>query len=441
MVGLTGSSAVTGGQMANTDASIMAAGLLLFTAGLSAPAEAEHRAPAVDSNRLELAVASGKHDRTHAPVRVLLALPASRAKARSVELRGYHGGTVTAQLTAPGLLAESSRPSGGRVLRELHFVLPGLKAGETLRLRGTISSSATAKGETFRWHDTPGEHAELRFGSRPVLRYMYKALDARNRVATYKVFHHLYDPSGRRLVTKGPGGRYTHHRGLFYGFNKTTYGGGKKVDIWHCKGDVHQAHVRFLSTEEGPVLGRHRVEINWHGLGKEVFAREERELAVFNVPGGILVEFASRLRSAGGRVRLDGDPQHAGFQFRADNEVASKTSKQTYYVRPDGVGRPGGTRNWPGRRDHVNLPWNAMSFVLGGERYTAAYLDSPANPKEARFSERDYGRFGSYFEYNLEEGKTLDVNYRIWLQAGEMTVRDVAAKGADFTEPAAVTVR
>ena len=33
----------------------------------------------------------------------------------------------------------------------------------------------------------------------------------------------------------------------------------------------------------------------------------------------------------------------------------------------------------------VDLPWNVMSFVVGGKRYTAAYLDRPENPKEARY--------------------------------------------------------
>jgi len=47
----------------------------------------------------------------------------------------------------------------------------------------------------------------------------------------------------------------------------------------------------------------------------------------------------------------------------------------------------------------------------------------PRNPKEARFSERDYGRFGSYFEYDLDEGKPLTVNYRLWLQERLMKPR------------------
>jgi hypothetical protein len=139
-------------------------------------------------------------------------------------------------------------------------------------------------------------------------------------------------------------------------------------------------------------------------------------------------------------VRLDGDPQHAGFQFRAAQEVAEGDQKLTFYIRPDGKGRPGQTRNWPGNKNFVNLPFNAMSFVIDGQRYTAVYIDKPTNPKEARFSERSYGRFGSYFEYDLEEGKDLYVNYRIWLQQGELTGERAAALSADFVEPVEVRV-
>ena len=127
--------------------------------------------------------------------------------------------------------------------------------------------------------------------------------------------------------------------------------------------------------------------------------------------------------------------------FLRKKTVAAKTKNETYFIRPDGVGKPGETRNWPQNKAHVNLPWNAMSFVLGGQRYTTVYLDRPANPKEARFSEREYGRFGSYFEYDLNASNRLDVDYRIWLQEGEMTVPAVAALSADFVEPVGVSVK
>jgi hypothetical protein len=263
---------------------------------------------------------------------------------------------------------------------------------------------------------------------------------------TYKVFHHLFDPSGKRLVTNGgPTGLYPHHRGLMYAFNKITYENGKKkADTWHCTNDAYQSHEGFLRIEGGPILGRHRVAVGWHGPKKEMFAKEERELTVYKVPGGTLVEFASRLKTLVGPVRLDGDPQHSGFQFRADKEVADKqVAKQTYYLRPDGKGGLGETRNWDPktRQGPVDLPWDAMSFVLGGKRYTVEYVSGPKNPHPERYSERDYGRFGCYFEYDLTPERPLVVNYRVWLQDGEMNTEQAEVIRRAFVAPPQVTVK
>jgi hypothetical protein len=296
----------------------------------------------------------------------------------------------------------------------------------------------------FTWSDTPGKQAELRLGDRPVLRYMYEKLDtssAARRDETIKPYHHVFDPEGDAIITKGPGGLYTHHRGLFFGFNKVTYDGNKPADVWHCRNGESQQHVEFLGEEAGPVLGRHRVKIEWRGRKDDVFAIEEREMTAYNTPGGTLIEFASRVTTTGGDVKLDGDPQHAGFHFRASNEVADKTKGETYYLRPDGRDKPGATRNWPDRKDHVNLAWDAMSFVVGGQRFTALYLDKPTNPKEARFSERDYGRFGSYFQYTVTKEKPLEVSYRVWVQRGELTGEEAAARDKNFVQPVSVTVR
>src|SRR5262249_41909440 len=136
---------------------------------------------------------------------------------------------------------------------------------------------------------------------------------------------------------------YPHHRGLMYAFMRNAYGNGTVADTWHAKpGDTHQEHADFLGLEAGPLLGRHRVAVDWHGTDNAVFATEEREVTVYGPgpavkgSGKMLVEFASRLKTTGAPVKLGGDPQHAGFQFRASNDVAEKTAKQTYYLRPDG---------------------------------------------------------------------------------------------------------
>ena len=389
----------------------------------------------------DITISAGSHDRTNIPVRVQL--PPDKLKndaTGTVNLTGPDGKSIPAQWTKPGIFGNA----GG----ELHFILAHLKAGESIRLTAQLSENSPPVRGSFAWDNHPPKYTALRFGQRLITTYHYERLDEstpESRVRTYKVFHHLYSPNGERIVTNGlnedPKVHSPHHRGIFYGFNRITYGNGKSADTWHCVNGAFQQHERFLSSDAGPVLGRHRVLISWHGKDR-AFAEEERELTFFNVPGGTLVQFDSRLKSSGGKVRFDGDPQHAGFQFRAHNDVDKFTTNETIYIRTDGVGKPGDTRNWDPqtREGPVNLPWNAMSFVLNGKRYTVAYLDHPKNPKEARFSERNFGRFGSYFEYDLEEGKTLDVHYRLWLQEGLMGPEEVAALSSDFVEPVTVTV-
>jgi len=379
-------------------------------------------APAADQS-LELSVKAGEHDRTNTPVRVLVEVP---DEAKSVTLTGDDGTRLPAQLTAPGLINDSAQGK-----RELHFILPKLAAGESLKLSATFSDDAPT-GPAFSWQDKPEEYAELSCAGRPVVRYMCKPPDPKNVEETCKVFHHVYDPAGTRFVTKGPGGKYTHHRGLFFGYCNITYEGGRAGN-WGC-GTSWLAHAGLLAQEAGPVLGRHQVAVDWHG-GKTVFAKERRELCAFIVPGGTLIEWTTRLATTGGKVTVDGNAPHAGFQFRADQEVAETTGGQTYFIHPDGQTNPG-----QARASAFDLAWDAMSFVLGENRYTVVYLDRPDNPKPAEYNERTYGRFGSYFKYEIEEGKDLVARYRIWLQDGELTAEKAVALSNDFVDPPETSV-
>jgi Methane oxygenase PmoA len=404
---------------------------------------------------------------------VPLNLPPEIAKLTNVTVVQYHqtpvqgkaigggGGFATVepgQLTVPGLLTNSLPGKEGMLRRDLHFIGP---AGEDYRVKVYAEDFKikAKKSNDFAWQDKPGEYADLTCNGKGVLRYVYKAYDnstAANRDKTYKVFHHLYDSTGKRFLTNGgdtndpmpknpKDSLYPHHRGLMYAFNIITYGGNKPCDTWHAKpGDTHQSHDGFLDTEAGSVLGRHRVAVNWHGPKNDVFAKEEREITVYKIGNGTLVEFASRLKTVAGPIKLAGDPLHAGFQFRAHNDVhEQKMDKQTYYLRPDGKGALGDTRNWEpkSKQGPINLLWDAGSFVIDGKRFSVAYLNNPKNPGESRWSERDYGRFGCYFEYDLTEDRPLVVNYRVWLQDGEMTGEQVQALSKAFVEPPRVAVK
>ena len=350
---------------------------------------------------------------------------------------GPDGTKIPAQITKPKLLSASS-DAHSKHNAEYNFVLPEIK-DESITLKPDFDGAKETA--TFQWSEPNDKFHELSLGDRPVLRYMHEQLDTSTpeRIGeTYKVYHHVYNPAGTRYVTKGPGGKFPHHRGLFYGFNKISYG-DVTADIWHCRKGENQDHVDFTNVEGGSVLGRHRLAIDWNGKDGKAFAKEMRELTVYNLPGGNLIEFASILKTDLPKVMLAGDPQHAGFQFRASQYVPDNTADKTFYLRPDGKGEPGKFRNWPGNKDHVNLRWNTLNFVIDDQHYACCYLDRPNNPKEARFSERDYGRFGSYFEYELTPDSPLRLNYRIWLQEGEMTVEQASALHLNFTHPPEVT--
>ena len=368
---------------------------------------------------------TSKIDGTDVPVSVPIEIDDDYV---SAAIKTPSGETILGQLTGPSLLAEAES-------REIHFVVPRVAAGETLTLDATLSTDAF-DGSSFAWDVDPGKTATLSHSGRNVLKYMFERVDDSSderRNETYKVYHHVFDPTGKFLVTKGPGGKFPHHRGLFFGFNRISYGDNQKADVWHCRKGESQVHTKFLATESGPVLGRHQVAIDWNGQDGKTFANEKRQMTAYHVEGGTLIEFASIVTPTKGPVRLDGDPQHAGFQFRGSQHIADVSNSKTYYLRPDGRGKPGEYRNWKNEGDsHANLPWNAQSFVIDDQRFTCCYLDRPGNPKESRFSERDYGRFGSYFEYDLTADNPLQLNYRIWLQAGEMTVDTVSAVSEAF---------
>lgn len=412
---------------------LIAIALLLLPGNLAFAADA----------KLNVSIEAGNFDRVNTPVTVCLSVPKSCADIKTVMLSDPSGAKIIGQLTKPNLLTPAYDAGSGKVIRQLDLILPKLAKGKTLKLSGDLLAEQPSVADSLAWKHEKGKYAELSAGDRPVMRYMCRPLDKSSteaRFATSKVFHHLYDPAGKNFVTNGPSGLFPHHRGLFFGYTKCSFEGHPKENLWWCHDGEFQSHDGTAAEESGPVLGRHQVNLGWHGKDGNVFAKENREMTVYNLPGGTLVEFATKLKSTVGKVKLDGDSQHAGFQFRAHNDVAAKTKDKTYYLRPDGKDKPGSFRN-PDRNNRKaspkskDLPWNAVSFVIDGKRYTVVYIDSPQNPKPSWHSERDYARFGCFFPFEIDKDKDLTATYRVWLQEGEMTVEQAAALAADMANP------
>jgi hypothetical protein len=298
--------------------------------------------------------------------------------------------------------------------------------------------------KVFSWKDKDGEYLDLLFDGRKVTRYMYAhdTSNAQRTFETYKPFHHVYDASGNRL-TNGPDGvdpyikneiRYPHHRGIYIGWNRLTFE-GQRYDLWHMP-KAHQLHQKFLEQIAGPVLARSTTLIHWNDDKSEPMIVERRQTTVFRQsdPTVLLLDFHTELKAVRGDIFLNGDPEHAGFQYRPHDAVAKggKEVKAAYLFHKDDIDP---------KKDR-NLPWVAMSYGLNSGRYSVQHMNHPDNPKPTTYSAyRDYGRFGAFFTKELGDGQTLTLDYRIWVGKGEMPARkDLANRHSVFVEAPSVRV-
>ena len=72
---------------------------------------------------------------------------------------------------------------------------------------------------------------------------------------------------------------YTHHRGLYVGWNRTK-AGGKSFDFWHCSRGAHLRHVKFIEKKADASHGTMTALIHWNDAeGKPVIA-ETRTITV-----------------------------------------------------------------------------------------------------------------------------------------------------------------
>jgi hypothetical protein len=262
-------------------------------------------------------------------------------------------------------------------------------------------------------------------------RYMYAHDQStpEKRAETYKPYLHIFNAAGTGPITKGPGGQFTHHRGIFIGWNKISFQ-GKSYDRWHMTGG-EQAHQKFLAQEAQAKQATVTSSVHWQDEKGQPILDEERTLTFREAPAGAyaLIDFTSKLSAPNGDVVLDGDPEHAGIHFRPANEV---DAGQTVYVFPTEGAQP--TKD----KDYA---WVGQTFSLNGTRTSVVHISAPTNPKETRWSAyRDYGRFGAFPKATIKQGESATFKYRFLIAEGEMlSAEAIQACANEFTgETAAV---
>jgi len=395
--------------------------------------------------QIPLKVSGLEVDCANVPVYVTIDLPK--------ELVGTPIEHIAVELSQPGLKG-ASHP--GQLLPvntskvQLWWILPQAKAGETsnwtAKLYDSRRLSRITRPKAFSWRDEPGQYLDLLFDGRKVTRYMYAHDDSTPQRAfeTYKPFHHVFDEQGQDLLTNGPDAEhpyfkdsvlYPHHRGLFIGWSRLEFA-GSTYNFWGMGGGVVQRHEKFLEQVAGPVLAGSKTLIHWNDKNGEPVIAEVRETTVFrqSSPTILLLDFHTELKAVGGDVYLDGDPEHAGFQYRAHDAVAKgdKEVKANYVFHQDGIDP----------RQDKDLPWVAMSYGLNDHRYSVQHMNHPDNPKPTVYSAyRDYGRFGAFFKHTISSVETLTLRYRVAVAQREMPEREeLVSVYSAFVEPPNVKV-
>src|ERR1700722_15892823 len=129
----------------------------------------------------------GKADQSN--VVCMVALP--EGEAANVEALKILDGRpmIWAQTIGPGVLQKQDKT------RYVIFVLPTLKAGETVSLIPTPAPDESKSEKQFSFVDEKGKHTDLLFGNRPMLRYINAPHDPSNHFLTFKPFHHVFDPA------------------------------------------------------------------------------------------------------------------------------------------------------------------------------------------------------------------------------------------------------
>lgn len=373
-------------------------------------------------------------ERVNAPVTAEIPLPseAETPPAWSAHLTGADATPRTAQVEA------QNDDNGTRVVL-LHWVEPSIGKGESPRffLTLTPAEETSEADDLFRFVEAE-DYQDLFYGERPVSR-LVTIYDPNRHADTHKPYHHVYDFKGNGFITKGPGGLFPHHKGIYLGWNQTRLLDGETHDFWHAR-SAYQEHREFLSDRQltGPVLARSSSVTDWKTPDGTAVVQDTREVTTWKLAeDAILLDYLITIQPLAGDIYLGGDAHHAGFQFRASQEVAENRD-ETVIITPNQVKR---------ESDGIwsNAPWMALSFDVGGNPYTVLHLDHVKNnPSPTVYSTRDYARFGAFFTSPVLDGDPLVLKYRILVKGfrGDDTVTSEAldAHHADYLNPVSVRV-
>ncbi len=404
-----------------------------FTAGLSGRASVRGVvwqcvlllslfAAGADALSYSITVSAPNRDYREAPVRVLVDAPKDFAGTALLQ----NGQTVPSQ----------ARLVGGRA--EVCWIVRNLKKGQTLRYElvfERVSRGVPVSGVII---DRNGQNLDIRINQELFTRY--DTVSGPNKPYFYPLFH----AGGKRAVRgypleeiAGETKDHPHHRGLWF-----THGAVNGADYWSEGANAAKTvHRKYEEVASGRVYGYFRAVTDWIGKEGKPAAEDVREVRVYNVAEGRLMDFEITLKAVAGPVTL-GDTKEGTFGLRLPD---------TMRVRGGG----GHIENSRGVRDAAawgkRAEWVDYYGPVEGEVMGVAILDHPQNLRHPTYWHvRDYGLFAANpfgihdfergqapnaGEHTIPAGGSLTFRYRLFFHKGTAADADIASVWAAYSDP------
>lgn len=268
-------------------------------------------------------------------------------------------------------------------------------------------------------------------------------------------FYPVFAAGGKRMVRKypfetvqGESHDHPHHRGLWF-----THGEVNGEDFWSEEARASKTvNTGFEEVQSGPVYGYFRAKTDWITREGKKIAEDTREVRVYNVADGRLMDFEVMMKPVGGPL-VFGDTKEGSFGLRVPDSmrvVAGKGKGEGHIETSEGI-KDGATWGKP-------ATWVDYYGPVEGETLGIAIFDHPAGFRHpTTWHVRDYGLFAAnpfglhdfnndkqhpkLGEHTVPEGKTISFRYRIFFHKGTTAEANIPAVWNAFSDPPKVEVR
>lgn len=387
----------------------------------------------------ELVVSAGNTDLVYCPVRLICETPTALAGIRSLR-------TADENQRLPIQVQKTDRAS------LVTFILPELKANQTLRL---VPSKDSAAGDRVVVEKAAEDQIDIRIGNNLLTSYCYPSDSEK------PYLYPVIGPKGTHLTRGYPmvdldyeeelkAKDHPHHRSLW-----VAYGNVNGGDFWSMGRDPARRDTQktdgILVSESGPVYGRLVAKNSWISKEGKRVVTERREYVFYNTPEeNRVIDSIVTFIATDGKVTF-GDTKEGGIcALRLNPKIDEKHGTG---VMRNSEGGKGAGECWGKRAE-----WCDYYGTLDGNVVGIAVLDHPRNLRHPTWWHiRDYGLytancFGLHDfdrslrenrhagDYVLEAGKSLTFRYRLLLHAGDTDQANVAHQYAAFASPPKATI-